>query len=202
MYVIYALIDPRDNTVHYVGQTNDVYARFQQHIRCDGSSFTKNAWILELRAANKMVIMETLQEAETYQEALEREAYWIKHFEMLREPLSNATHRTSLKKVKKDQLKAVSQVASQALLAIEEAKTRAAILVEKQAVLPVQPVKEASTKGICTSEEETLIIKTALDLKNEGVKVTREAIKQKLKWNNAKHPAIKAVCDKHGIAMR
>ena len=84
--VIYALIDPRDNTVRYVGVTEDVYAQFQQHINCAAANYAKNAWIHELRAANKMVIMETLEEVEDRERALEREGYWITHFEMLREP--------------------------------------------------------------------------------------------------------------------
>jgi predicted GIY-YIG superfamily endonuclease len=51
MYVIYALIDPRDNTPRYVGITDDVYARFSQHLRCDSSNFRRDAWIKELKAA-------------------------------------------------------------------------------------------------------------------------------------------------------
>src|SRR5215469_10267009 len=88
-YVIYALIEPRDNGVCYGGVTNDVYARFQQHINCADANYAKKAWIHELRAANKMVIMETLEEGEDRESALEREGYWIKHFEMLREPVMN-----------------------------------------------------------------------------------------------------------------
>lgn len=61
MFTIYALIDPRDHLIHYVGMTDDVYARFLQHIRCDGSNPGKDAWIHELRQANEMVIMQTLQ---------------------------------------------------------------------------------------------------------------------------------------------
>jgi predicted GIY-YIG superfamily endonuclease len=105
MYVIYALIDPRDNTVRYIGMTNDVYERFQQHIRCDGSSFAKNAWVMELRSANKMVIMETLEEIQSYELALVRESYWIKHYEMLQEPLVNVSKRTSPRKAKKTNLR-------------------------------------------------------------------------------------------------
>jgi predicted GIY-YIG superfamily endonuclease len=74
MYVIYALVDPRDNTVHYVGCTQNVYDRFIAHIQCSGNNYAKNAWIHELRTINKMVIMETLEEIEDRQQAEEREA--------------------------------------------------------------------------------------------------------------------------------
>jgi len=90
MYAIYALIDPRDNTVHYVGATDDVYRRFQEHINCCGRNFAKNAWILELRMANRMLVMKTLEEVESTEEAKVQEAYWIKHFEMLGESITNS----------------------------------------------------------------------------------------------------------------
>lgn len=51
-------------------------------------------------------------------------------------------------------------------------------------------------------EDETAILMAVFDLQKAGAKVTREAIKSKLGWNNAKHPSIKAVCDKYHIAER
>jgi predicted GIY-YIG superfamily endonuclease len=104
MYVIYALIDPRDNTVRYVGITEDVYKRFLDHLSGSSGNFAKNAWLFELRAANKMVIMETLEEVEGRQQALERETYWIKHFEMLKEPITNISQRSSPRKAKRTNL--------------------------------------------------------------------------------------------------
>lgn len=61
---------------------------------------------------------------------------------------------------------------------------------------------ERNETFMASNEDETTILMAVIDLQMAGVKVTREAIKQKLKWNNAKHPAIKFVCDKHKIAMR
>lgn len=89
MYVVYALVDPRDNQAHYVGATEDVYQRFQAHINCAGNNAVKNAWISELRAANKMVIMQMLQEVDGVEEARKREAYWIRHYRDLGMPLTN-----------------------------------------------------------------------------------------------------------------
>ena len=51
-------------------------------------------------------------------------------------------------------------------------------------------------------EDEMAVIVTAWQLRDEGLPVTREAIKQRLGWNNAKHPIVKSVCDKHKIALR
>jgi hypothetical protein len=50
--------------------------------------------------------------------------------------------------------------------------------------------------------DETAILMAVIDLQTTDAKVTREAIKQTLGWNNKKHDIIKAVCDKHGIARR
>lgn len=100
MYAIYALIDPRDNAVRYVGVTNDVYKRFLSHIQCSGNNLAKNLWITELRAANKMVIMKTLEEVEGRSHALAREYYWIQHFQILREPLVNIHQMVSVRTAK------------------------------------------------------------------------------------------------------
>lgn len=105
MYAVYALIDPRDNTVRYVGMTDNVYARFLQHIRGMDENLAKGIWIQELKALNKMVIMETLEECETSDLACERESYWIRHFEMLQEPLMNISKTSSPRRAKRTNLR-------------------------------------------------------------------------------------------------
>lgn len=98
MYIIYALLDPRDNKVHYVGMTNDVYQRLLAHIQCSGSNFEKNTWIMSLREANVMVQMLELERVvrannkRTRAYAHAREAYWIRHYALLGHPLANITH--------------------------------------------------------------------------------------------------------------
>lgn len=91
MYVIYTLIDPRDHTVHYVGMTDNVYKRFLAHINCSGNNLEKNLWIQELRRANVLVLLKTLETTEDVGYARIREAYWIQHFVSLHEPLTNRT---------------------------------------------------------------------------------------------------------------
>lgn len=53
-----------------------------------------------------------------------------------------------------------------------------------------------------SSGDETTVLMAVIDLQTAGQNVTREAIKQKLGWNNKKHDIVKAVCDKHKIAVR
>lgn len=80
MYTIYRLIDPRDKQVRYIGLTNDVYARFSQHLKCEEENIKKNVWIRELRQANVMLIMETIEVKGTLEEARECEDRWIKEY--------------------------------------------------------------------------------------------------------------------------
>jgi predicted GIY-YIG superfamily endonuclease len=89
MHVIYHLYDPRDRLTFYVGETEDVYQRFLDHIQCRGSNFAKNAKILEMRQANVLVQMEELERIEDSGHARIREAYWIRHYETLGHPLTN-----------------------------------------------------------------------------------------------------------------
>lgn len=89
MYVIYALVDPRDNQVRYIGLTDDVYDRFRQHAYAKGENGMKGAWIEELRTANIMVLFQELQRVETLEEGKKREAYWIQHYHQLGAHLTN-----------------------------------------------------------------------------------------------------------------
>src|SRR6266702_6836492 len=89
MYVVYALVDPRDEAVHYVGFTEDVYRRFLEHIQGSGTNYEKNKWVFDMREANIMIQMRHLEETEDIEHARIREEYWIKHYKMLKDPLSN-----------------------------------------------------------------------------------------------------------------
>ncbi len=88
-YTVYALIDPRDYAIRYVGITDDVYARFAQHVYCDGTNLQKDVWITELKACQAMLIMKTLETVETVEQAREREKHWIHHYRFLNAELLN-----------------------------------------------------------------------------------------------------------------
>lgn len=140
MYVIYALIDPRDNTVRYVGITDDVYKRFLSHIQCTGGNLAKNLWIAELRAANKMVIMETLEEVEDHTRALEREMYWIQHFQALKEPLANINKTVSARKAKKTNAR-VGRAISLNLIQYQDTEDRREIAQTMPALTPLERIQ-------------------------------------------------------------
>lgn len=77
MYTIYALVDPRNGEIKYVGLTKDVYVRFAQHIRGKSDHPQKDAWIQELKQAQILVHMEVLEQVEDLDLALNRENHWI-----------------------------------------------------------------------------------------------------------------------------
>ena len=58
-----------------------------------------------------------------------------------------------------------------------------------------------NSEGLYTPQKETRILLAAFQLSQQGKKVTRTAIKEYLGWNNKHWNTIKAVCDKHQIAV-
>ncbi len=79
-YKIYALIDPRDIAVRYIGMTQSLFDRYKRHFYCDGSNLVKDAWIRELQASHMLFIMQTLEVVDTLEEAREREIAWIRWY--------------------------------------------------------------------------------------------------------------------------
>jgi len=96
MYVVYALEDPRDHLYHYIGITNDVYARFVQHLTGQAGNISKTGWIFECRQANVMILMRELERVPTLEEAKQREQFWIGYYLHLGHPLLNKLHAKSL----------------------------------------------------------------------------------------------------------
>jgi hypothetical protein len=87
--IVYGLVDERDHSVFYVGITSDIYARFLQHLNCDGTNLAKDARVQELKASNVMLHMITLEIIKQGDHARTRESYWIHHFQHLGVTLLN-----------------------------------------------------------------------------------------------------------------
>ena len=71
-HAIYALVDPIDNTVRYVGRTIETSARLSGHLR-EKDNYREAAWISRLLNADQKPIMVVLTRCETEGEAEAKE---------------------------------------------------------------------------------------------------------------------------------
>ncbi len=72
---LYALIDPRDKLVRYVGQCRFPKERRNYYERCVGSNLDLNRWLMELKSAGlkpKMIRVARLTTYSEYGECLRR----------------------------------------------------------------------------------------------------------------------------------
>jgi predicted GIY-YIG superfamily endonuclease len=75
-HAIYALIDPRDMTVRYVGKTTDPKRRLAEHTANKMSARDVRPWLQELLDAGLAPVMEILDRASA-SEWERAEQYWI-----------------------------------------------------------------------------------------------------------------------------
>lgn len=89
---IYALIDPRDNIIKYIGQTRySLHKRYLEHLRSSNYAETKNynvyCWINELKNNQQLPLIKEIEKIDVFL-LNEREKYWI---EFYRKQLKNVT---------------------------------------------------------------------------------------------------------------
>lgn len=87
---VYALVDPRDGEVRYIGRTSNVERRLWQHV--SPSMLAKHSprakWIRSLLAEGKQPEMRVI-EATTRDRGDAQEAHWMRHFEARGAKLTN-----------------------------------------------------------------------------------------------------------------
>ncbi len=92
MYTVYALLDPRDDSIRYIGLTaTDVHRRLQRHLKETDINPAKIAWIRELRELNLTPIPWELEHIEEQKQAVFKEKFWINFCLFGGEPLLNIT---------------------------------------------------------------------------------------------------------------
>lgn len=87
---IYALKDPRDEQIYYIGKTNNPRARYKQHLKDSDVNKYKVAWLEELRKEElkpEMAILDTV--GEDWEEC---ETAWIEKGTRKGWPLTNIVH--------------------------------------------------------------------------------------------------------------
>lgn len=85
---IYALIDPRDNTVRYIGCAIDINERLSGHLH-DRSNTPKCRWLAELKQRDLLPRVEVLETECSFSGAFNSEAYWIQKMLRIGAPLTN-----------------------------------------------------------------------------------------------------------------
>jgi hypothetical protein len=96
-YAIYALIDPRDNLVHYVGISVDAETRFYGHMHDVTGNFEERRWIKGLKKNGLspiLQVLEVINGENAHAIACEQEQYWISEMLRLGHPLSNVSGNT------------------------------------------------------------------------------------------------------------
>lgn len=78
VYWIYALVDPRNNEVRYIGQSLEVHSRGQYHRRSTEQP-VKGLWIQELQAVGLVPQVMLFESANTREIANQAETYWINY---------------------------------------------------------------------------------------------------------------------------
>jgi DNA-binding XRE family transcriptional regulator len=90
-YQIYALVDPRDQTIRYIGVSKDVQTRLAQHMREVQNE--KRKWLSELYQQGLVPDIKILETIEAEQDAdiiySQRELHWIRYFSQAGAPLTN-----------------------------------------------------------------------------------------------------------------
>ena len=86
---IYALIDPRDDAVRYVGCAGDIDERLRQHMRSKNLGLPKYRWLAELKRCGLSPRLEILETVEGYLPTFAREEYWVKKLMGSGAPLTN-----------------------------------------------------------------------------------------------------------------
>lgn len=91
MVFIYALVDPRNNELRYIGKTTRPKKRLWEHIRKSRDvNSKKNIWIQELISLEMKPLIKILEQASDL-DWKNREIYWIKTFKNSGSHLTNLT---------------------------------------------------------------------------------------------------------------
>ena len=78
--VIYGLIDPRTDTIRYVGQTHNIKYRYYRHLYTDNVNKAKVKWIAELSKCEMTPEVIIIEVCDNRAIANVREIYWIRYY--------------------------------------------------------------------------------------------------------------------------
>lgn len=91
MIYIYGLVDPLVHQIAYIGKTNDLYERWESHVKTDAEHMA-GKWIKRLRMAGikpTLIVLEVLPDESDW---ILAERWWINHGQRMGWPLTNTVH--------------------------------------------------------------------------------------------------------------
>lgn len=88
LYLVYALVDPRDSRIRYVGSTKDPEQRYSLHCGCKSGSSAVTAWVEELRAECLLPQMVEIDQVRAWNTP-RQEVHWIRTLSEAGAPLLN-----------------------------------------------------------------------------------------------------------------
>jgi excisionase family DNA binding protein len=89
VYEIYALVDPRDMLVRYVGMSVNAQIRFKSHCNMTEHNEAKNMWIRDLQELSLIPSLEILETGLSREEVRRVEHHYIQYYLTIGMPLTN-----------------------------------------------------------------------------------------------------------------
>ena len=108
---IYALIDPRDYTVRYIGCAIDIDERLGGHLR-DRSDTPKCRWLSDLRRDGLLPDVAVLETGCSFSGAFNSESFWIQKMLRAGAPLTNVVSAAERGKFSRKSSSAVDRIPS------------------------------------------------------------------------------------------
>jgi predicted GIY-YIG superfamily endonuclease len=162
-YAVYRLVDPRTQSTFYVGVTDNLAARYIQHLRCSDKNTRKNTRIQEIKDANYLPIPDTLEIIEERTLALKRERYWIQHYRHLGADLLNAMFPArEFEPEAVEQVTTVEVQPSTRLIGLTY-KDAARLLICRQKQIKVSDLRTAVKRGELKEKSDGSLAKSAVE---------------------------------------
>src|SRR5665213_810766 len=90
-FLIYALCDPDDDSIQYIGQTCNIKTRYANHIRDGGKKVLAKRWVIKLKSKGKFPTIKIIESGLTVKSVDSREIYWIAFYRKINPKLKNMT---------------------------------------------------------------------------------------------------------------
>jgi excisionase family DNA binding protein len=184
-YQIYALVDPRDGLVRYIGMSKDAHKRFLGHLMGNYGNMHEGRWINLLRKFGMEPILEVLEiieeDSDAYALACEREIYWIREMTRLGHSLFNVSgNKSPYQSPSKSEKMYTPETDTKKLTQEDQRKLTAVQVVQaSKGGKRLRKDEQVDTQSTSMSEEQTLTIRDVVIEMGVNEKTVRRWIQNK-----------------------